>query len=118
MRADGTAIRPMQPADAPAVHVLAMRAFDDLNARGGRPPDPRPPLESAYARIHRLIGTDPGGACVAERDGAVTGAALALLREGLWGLSLLVVDPGEQSGGSGAGCWRRPWPTERGPGAA
>jgi hypothetical protein len=38
---------------------------------------------------------------VAERDGAVAGVAMALLREGLWGLSLLVVDPGAQGHGAG-----------------
>ena len=38
---------------------------------------------------------------MAERDGAVAGAALALLREGLWGLSLLVVDPDAQCAGAG-----------------
>ena len=33
--------------------------------------------------------------------GAVAGVAMALLREGLWGLSLLVVDPGAQGDGAG-----------------
>lgn len=101
MLAGGTSIRPMQPADAPAVHELAMRAFDDLNLRGGRPPDAHPAPEGAHARILRLIDTDPGGAFVAERDGTLVGAALALLRDGVWGLSLLVVDPEAQSGGVG-----------------
>ena len=101
MLADGTAIRSMRPADAPAVHALAMRAFDDLNLRGGRPADPHPPLEGAHARILRLVESDPGGAFVAERGGDLVGAALALMREGLWGLSLLVIHPGAQSGGVG-----------------
>ena len=52
-------------------------------------------------RFRRLLDTDPGGAWVAERDGALAGAALALLREGLWGLSLLVVDPPAQCAGAG-----------------
>ena len=52
-------------------------------------------------RFRRLLDADPGGAWVAERDGALAGAALALLREGLWGLSLLVVDPPAQGAGAG-----------------
>ena len=43
----------------------------------------------ASARGSRhLLDTDPGGAWVAERDGRVEGVALALVREGVWGLSL------------------------------
>jgi len=38
---------------------------------------------------------------VAERDGEVVGAALALLREGLWGLSLLFAEPSVQGEGVG-----------------
>ena len=34
-------------------------------------------------------------------DGGLAGAAVALLREGIWGLSLLVVEPGMQSAGIG-----------------
>jgi Acetyltransferase (GNAT) domain len=52
-------------------------------------------------RIRHVARTDPGGAWAAELDGALVGAALALVREGLWGLSLLVVHPAAQSGGIG-----------------
>jgi hypothetical protein len=38
---------------------------------------------------------------VAERDGEVVGGALAIVREGVWGLSLLVVRPDAQSSGAG-----------------
>src|SRR6185503_6059562 len=44
-----------------------------------------------------------------ERKGAVAGAAFALVREGLWGLSLLVVDPPAQSGGAGRELLRLAW---------
>jgi hypothetical protein len=55
----------------------------------------------AAVRLRHLLATDPGGAWVAERDGGVAGCALALLREGIWGLSLLVVRPELQSAGVG-----------------
>jgi GNAT superfamily N-acetyltransferase len=45
--------------------------------------------------------TDPAGAFVAERDGRVIGAAEAILREGLWCLSMLGVEPGIQGAGAG-----------------
>ena len=52
-------------------------------------------------RIRHVALTDPEGAWVAEADGAIAGAVLALMREGLWGLSLLVVHPAAQSRGTG-----------------
>jgi GNAT superfamily N-acetyltransferase len=95
------AIRPMADADARAVHELAILTFEDLAERLGVPPHPRPAVEPALIRIRHLIETDPTGALVAEADGRLVGAALALVREGLWGLSLLVVLPGHQSAGLG-----------------
>ena len=95
-------LRPLTPDDAPAVLEVMHVAFSDLSVRFGQPPDP--PIaepERAYPRIRHLARTDPGGAWVAEADGHVVGAALALIREGLWGLSLLVVLPGHQSSGIG-----------------
>jgi GNAT superfamily N-acetyltransferase len=52
-------------------------------------------------RVRHLIATDPGGAWVAVEDGTVVGSALALVREGLWGLSLLIVRADRQSAGIG-----------------
>lgn len=61
--------------------------------------------EPVAARWHRrhahLLATDPDGCFVAEHDGAVVGVAQAMLRERLWCLSLLTVDPGAQSAGAG-----------------
>lgn len=58
--------------------------------------------ESGLVRMHHLVDTDPGGAWVTEDDaGEVDGAALALVREGLWGLSLLIVREDRQSAGRG-----------------
>ena len=92
--------------DVPAVVDLQYRTFTDLDRRmrpghdepaGGGPAD----AWRAEARVRHLIATDPGGAWVAEEEGEVRAAALALVREGIWGLSLLVVSPAHQSGGLG-----------------
>ena len=95
------AIRPMADADAGAVHELSIATFEDLAERLGEPAQPRPAVGSALIRIRHLIETDPAGALVAEVDGRLVGAALAIVRGGLWGLSLLVVLPGHQSAGLG-----------------
>ena len=58
--------------------------------------------EGAILRMRHLVATDPEGAWVSvDGDGVVDGAALALLREGIWGLSLLIVHPRRQSDGVG-----------------
>ena len=76
--------RPLREEDFADVLAVNERAFDDLVGREL----PRPTLEAAHGRYRRLLDTDPGGAWVAEREGAVAGAAFALVREGLW-LSLI-----------------------------
>src|SRR5687767_1130019 len=102
--------RPMHEADLLAVHESNVRAFDDLDRRlGAEYPSPPPNLEAALGRLRRLLETDPGGAWLAERDGAVAGCAIALLREGLWGLSLLFVDPSAQGTGAGRELLARAW---------
>jgi GNAT superfamily N-acetyltransferase len=94
-------IRPLEPRDIDAVHHVSVAAFEDLARRFGEPPEPAGPLAATRTRIGRLLAADPGGAWVAERGGEVVGCALALLREGLWGLSQLVVRPDAQSSGVG-----------------
>jgi len=103
--------RPLREQDFAAVLAVNERAFDDLIGREL----PRPLPEVAYGRYRRLLETDPGGAWVAERDGAVAGAALGIVREGLWGLSLLIVDPPAQGAGAGRELLRLAW--EHGNGA-
>jgi len=94
-------LRRLLPEDAPAVHDVMVAAFTDLALRfHEEPPLPADPVPS-HLRIRHLARTDPDGAWLAEEDGRVVGAALALVREGLWGLSLLVVRPAAQSQGVG-----------------
>ena len=94
-------VRPMEPADAEAVYAVSLAAFHDLDARLGLSTDPAAPGTGAALRVGRIQRTDAGGAWVAERAGEVVGGALAIVREGVWGLSLLVVRPDAQSSGVG-----------------
>jgi GNAT superfamily N-acetyltransferase len=96
-------LRPMRDDDVEAVNDLSVAAFDDLARRDGVPPEQRPPAGAAYVRLRRLLDSDPGGCWVAEgAGGALDGVALARIREGVWGLSLLAVRPGGQSRGLGS----------------
>jgi GNAT superfamily N-acetyltransferase len=100
-------LRPMRAEDAlPAFH-LAVRSFDNLSERLGRPRETPPDPAVATIRHRHLLRTDPGGCWVAEADGQIVGVAQAILREGLWGLSLLIVDPRAQSTGVGSALLER-----------
>jgi GNAT superfamily N-acetyltransferase len=89
--------RLMQPADAPAAAALGRAVFD---APGE--PSPSPAEERFQVRRHlHLMDTDPEGCWVAEENGRLVGAAVALIREGVWGLSFLAVHPGLQARGIG-----------------
>jgi GNAT superfamily N-acetyltransferase len=91
-------IRPMRPEDAPHAAALGRAVFQPP----GTPP-PSPAEERFQVRRHHhLMQTDPGGCWVAtDDDGAVQGAAVSLLRDGVWGLSFLAVDPDRQGRGIG-----------------
>jgi GNAT superfamily N-acetyltransferase len=99
----------MEPDDVVAVHHVSMAAFQDLSQRLGEPPLPPAPVAGARLRFGRVRDIDPGGAWVAELRGDVVGASLGLVREGMWGLSLLVVRPDLQSGGLGRELLARAW---------
>jgi GNAT superfamily N-acetyltransferase len=90
-------IRPMRLDDVTAADAVAREvlfwplAGEDEEAR----------LLRSLPRIRHLCETDPGGAWVAECGGEIVGVALALLREGIWGLSLLGVVGAHQGRGIG-----------------
>src|SRR4051794_8631217 len=94
-------LRPMGEGDVEAVLDLAALAFSDLDERIGRPSGPPRDRATALIRFRQPLRTDPGGAWVAQRGRRLVGAAEAIVREGVWGLSLLVVHPDEQSAGIG-----------------
>ena len=94
-------IRPMRVDDTPAVQELTFVAFEALGRARGLPAEPRPDPAAVRPRFENLIRSDPDGVFVAERDGELTGAAISIRREDVWGLSLLVVHPAHQSGGIG-----------------
>jgi GNAT superfamily N-acetyltransferase len=89
--------------DVEAAGVIQLDAFDDLDRRTGEAVSPRTSelVERVHRRMTHLVTQDPAGSWVATDGDHVVGAALALRRESLWGLSLLVVDPSTQSGGAG-----------------
>ena len=98
-----TVIRPLLPEDVDSAHGVTFAALSDLRVRMGEPPmeltdDLR---QRGPARIAHLQRTDPDSAWVAEVDGEVVGLSLALVREGMWFLSLLMIRPGLQGKGLG-----------------
>jgi GNAT superfamily N-acetyltransferase len=90
-------IRPLRDDDVAGADRICMEVL--FSTLPGDDEDER--LARSHARIRHLAETDPGGSWVAERDGAVVGVALALMREGLWGLSLFAV--AEELQGHGVG---------------
>jgi RimJ/RimL family protein N-acetyltransferase len=86
-------IRPLLEEDVePLIDVCAAALWGPLE----EPDRPR-----QRKRIGHLLETDPGGAWVAEHAGEPVGVALALIREGVWGLSLFAL--AEEHRGSGHG---------------
>jgi len=87
-------VRPMERTDIPAAVSVSAAAFDfELT---------EPDAANRWVeRLEHPLATDPEGAFVAERDGAVVGVAEAIRRERLWCLSLLAVRPGMQGAGAG-----------------
>ena len=94
-------IRPLREEDVPALHLLMCETFEHYARTRGLPVRPRPDPAIAYIRPRHLIRTDPDGAWGAEHDGRLVAVGLALKRERVWGLSLLVTHPDHQSSGVG-----------------
>jgi len=88
-------IRPLAGPDVPAAATVANAALAYMGTSG----------EEWQARqeqrVAHFLRHDPGGAWVAEEDGELVGIALAIVREGVWGLSLLAVRPDRQAQGLG-----------------
>ena len=96
-------IRPLLPTDVAPLVEVQHETFDDLARRFHEPPFELTPetRERLTARLAHLQRSDPGSAWAAEVDGELVGCALALVRDGMWFLSLLLVKPGYQGKGLG-----------------
>ena len=87
----------MRPEDIPAAARVAYQALPV--PEGSEEEDDRIPwLER---RTSHLLERDPAGAWVAEQDGEIVGMANAIVRDGIWGLSLLAVRPDRHARGAG-----------------
>jgi len=100
-------IRPMTADDAPAAERVTAIGFHELDTRMFRRswPDPqiRPPDRGAnwVNRTRHLVGTDPGGCWVAERNGELIGVVVSMVREKMWLLASYAVVPDAQGLGLG-----------------
>jgi len=92
-------IRPLTRSDVSAAQQTTIRALDDLTTRtadrmyGELPRQTPVQLANSQVRYSHFIETDPGGAWVADAEGEIVGVAISMIRESLWCLSLLMVDP-------------------------
>jgi GNAT superfamily N-acetyltransferase len=94
----GIVIRPLTADDVARGQEITFSALSGLEARMARPVQDLTDevVVRSRDRMLHLLATDPEGAWVAEVDGVVAGIALALVREGMWFLSSLMVDPSYQ----------------------
>jgi GNAT superfamily N-acetyltransferase len=96
-------VRAMTDADVEAAAKVQIAAFTALDLQEGH--EPRTLTDDVWARIHarhrHFLTHDPEGSWAATDGERLVGCALALRRESLWGLSLLVVDPNVASKGIG-----------------
>jgi GNAT superfamily N-acetyltransferase len=94
-------IRPLRPEDCAAAAAAARTAMETLYPETLTVEQDAARMAGATARVAHAHRTDPGGCWVAESDGQI-GAAVAIIREGVWGLSLLAILPGFQGLGIGS----------------
>jgi GNAT superfamily N-acetyltransferase len=100
-------IRPLLPVDAPAARAAAFTALDELYPQDVSAQEAQINAASGTARVAHLQRMDPGGCWVAELDGEIIGAALGLIREGVWGFSLFGLLPAYQGLGIGSRLYAR-----------
>ncbi|MGH3311122.1 MAG: GNAT family N-acetyltransferase [Streptomyces sp.] len=106
-------LRPVRDteADAETVRRLATATFTASDAVKGDGPLSEPGPEQSAARrekARQLVRADPGGSWLAmDAAGEPVGAAQSLIREGTWGLALLVVLPDAQGKGVGTALLER-----------
>jgi predicted N-acetyltransferase YhbS len=87
-------VRPMTEDDIHEVAIVTAEAFaTDISTDVAR--------RAWEQRLLHSLRTDIDGSFVSERDGIVTGAAQAVIREQLWVLSLMAVSPTLGAGGEG-----------------
>ena len=95
-------IRPLRPADAADVAACTRIALGQLYPENVSAAELAIRIASGTERVAHLQRTDPDGAWVADCDGRVVGAALGLIRERMWGLSLFALLPEFQGQGIGS----------------
>jgi len=92
----------MKPEDAAVVYSTASAALyaspEEREELRRRTPEE---VEKRKRRYGDILRRDPEGAWVAENDGRISGVALALVREGVWILSLFAVDEAHRGTGLG-----------------
>lgn len=94
--------------DAEATYAIVRAAVDDLARKAGREPGPHGlPLERVIRFRHACVAHDPERFVVAESDGSLVGAAIAVLRDDVWYLGGLHVLPAFQAAGVGSELMRR-----------
>ncbi|MBO8193363.1 GNAT family N-acetyltransferase [Streptomyces oryzae] len=91
--------------DAETIRKLAEAAFGTPHALEGEAP---PQAARSREKILHIVRHDPAGSWLAEDEtGQAIGAAQSHIREGTWGLALLVVLPGAQGKGVGRALLQR-----------
>src|ERR1700736_4057500 len=97
-------MRTMRPDDVDAASDVWLSAFSEMRHRYGLPEVVRTPEAErrTSTRIAHLLATDPDLSTVGvDSSGALVGVAQALVRDGIWVLSMLGVDPSSQDRGLG-----------------